>query len=202
MLGTSIRPHFLKIINRDSDITSSLPWDLIHLVQIAWTALKQPDAPLLTTCPDNESTSPLSFLSFAFPFTLSWHSGLHSHTYTWWQSCCELAPLCRQRTRGLARALHVCKSLQLSPTLCDPMDCSLPGSSVHGIFLARILEWVAMPSSRGSSQPRDQSCVSYVPCIGRWVLYHYHHLGSQARALAHPKFKGNMFREKFMSNFQ
>ena len=47
------------------------------------------------------------------------------------------------------------KSLQSCPTLCDPMDCSLPGSSVHGILQARILEWVAMPSSRGSSQPRD-----------------------------------------------
>ena len=41
------------------------------------------------------------------------------------------------------------------PTLSDSMDCSLPGFSVHGIFQARILEWVAMPSSRASSQPRD-----------------------------------------------
>ena len=44
---------------------------------------------------------------------------------------------------------------QSCPTLCDPMDCSLPGSSVPGIFQARILEWVALPFSRGSSQPRD-----------------------------------------------
>ena len=43
--------------------------------------------------------------------------------------------------------------VQWIPTLCDPMDCSPPGSSVHGILQARILEWVAMPSSRGSSQP-------------------------------------------------
>ena len=49
---------------------------------------------------------------------------------------------------------------QSCPTLCDPLDCSLPGSSVHGILQARILEWVAMPSSRGSSQPRDQTEVS------------------------------------------
>ena len=42
-------------------------------------------------------------------------------------------------------------------TLCNPMDCSLPGSSVHGILQARILEWVAMPFSTGSSQPRDQT---------------------------------------------
>ena len=52
--------------------------------------------------------------------------------------------------------LCVCiKSFQLCLTLCDPMDCSLPGSFVHGILQARILEWVAMPSSRGSSQPRS-----------------------------------------------
>ena len=49
---------------------------------------------------------------------------------------------------------------QLCPTLCNPMDCSPPGSSVHGILQARILEWVAMPSSRGSSQPRDGTHVS------------------------------------------
>ena len=58
---------------------------------------------------------------------------------------------------------YVClcaKSLQLCPTLCDPMNCSLPGSSVHGILQERILEWVAMSSSRGSSQTRDQTCVS------------------------------------------
>ena len=46
--------------------------------------------------------------------------------------------------------------------LCDPMDCCLPGSSVHGILQARILEWVAIPFSRGSSQPRDQSQVACI----------------------------------------
>ena len=49
----------------------------------------------------------------------------------------------------------------------DPVDYSPPGSSAHGILQARILEWVAMPSSRGSSKPRDQSHVSYVSCNGR-----------------------------------
>ena len=53
------------------------------------------------------------------------------------------------------------KSLQLCPALCNPINCSPPGSSVHGILQARILEWVAMPSSRGSSQPREWTCVSY-----------------------------------------
>ena len=68
--------------------------------------------------------------------------------------------------------LVVCMLSSYSPTLCDPMDYSLPGSSVHGILQARILEWVAMPSSRGSSPPRGQTHVAYVSCIGKCVLYH------------------------------
>ena len=56
--------------------------------------------------------------------------------------------------------------------LCNPMDCSPPGSSDYGILQARILEWVAMPSSRGSSQPRDRTVISYVSYIVRWILYH------------------------------
>ena len=54
-------------------------------------------------------------------------------------------------------------------TVYSPVDCSLPGSSSHGIFQARILEWVTMLSSRGSCQPRDPTCTS---CIGRQILYH------------------------------
>ena len=56
-----------------------------------------------------------------------------------------------------------CLVAQSCPTLCDPMDCSPPGSSVPGILQARTLEWVAMPSSRGSSQPGDRSQVSHNP---------------------------------------
>ena len=54
------------------------------------------------------------------------------------------------------------KSLQLCLTLCSPMDCNPPGFSVHAIFQTRILQWVAMPSSRESSQPRDQNRVSCI----------------------------------------
>ena len=61
---------------------------------------------------------------------------------------------------------------QSCPTLCNPMDCSPPGSSVHEILQARVLEWVAISSSRGSSQPRDGTQVSCDSCIGRWILYH------------------------------
>ena len=70
------------------------------------------------------------------------------------------------------------KSLQWCLTLCDPVDCSLPGFSVHEILQARILEWNAMPSSRGSFQPGDRTWVSSVSCTGRRVLYHKCHLGS------------------------
>ena len=52
---------------------------------------------------------------------------------------------------------------------CDPMDCSPSGSSVYGISQARILEWLAISFSRGSSQPSNQTCVS---CICRQILYH------------------------------
>ena len=55
-------------------------------------------------------------------------------------------------------------------TLCDPMDCSPPGSSVPGILQAKILEWAAISFSRGSSRPRDQTHAS---CIGRQNLYHW-----------------------------
>ena len=59
------------------------------------------------------------------------------------------------KLEGAAPCMRACSVAQWCQTLGDPMDCSPPGSSVHGISQARILEWVAMPSSRGSSQPRD-----------------------------------------------
>ena len=61
-------------------------------------------------------------------------------------------------------------SLQSCPTLCYPMDCSLPGSSVHGILQARILEGVAMPSSRGFSWPRDRTPNLDLLCILHWQM--------------------------------
>ena len=71
-----------------------------------------------------------------------------------------------------------CVLSQLCPTLCDAMDYSPPESSVHGILRARILGWVAVPSPGGSSQPGDWTCISYISCTGRQVLYHWRHLGS------------------------
>ena len=63
-----------------------------------------------------------------------------------------------------------CLVPKLCLTLCDPVNCSPPGSSVHRISQARILEWAAISFSRGSSLLKDQTCISY---IGRWILYHW-----------------------------
>ena len=65
--------------------------------------------------------------------------------------------------------VRLCATLQT-------VACQSPLSM--GIFLARILKWVATSSPRGSSQPKDRTCLSYISCIGRQVLYHQHHLGS------------------------
>ena len=62
------------------------------------------------------------------------------------------------------------KSLQSCPTLCNPMDCSVPGLSVHGILQARILKWVAKPFSRGSSQPRDETLFSSLSSLLHWQV--------------------------------
>ena len=78
--------------------------------------------------------------------TTEWLSLIHS-----WQDC-------------------ACAYCSVMSNSCNPMDYSLPGSSVHGISQARILEWVAISSSRRSFQPRDQTIISCVSCIGSWIL--------------------------------
>ena len=87
---------------------------------------------------------------------------------------CEAIPCSFFPENSRFRNIRICvhaKPLPSCLTLCDPMDCSPPGSPVHRILQARMLEWVDIPSSRGSSQRRDQTSVSYVSCIGRSVLY-------------------------------
>ena len=71
-----------------------------------------------------------------------------------------------------------CLAAKLCPTLCNPMDCSLTDSSVHGLFQVRILEGVAIPFFKGSSVPRDQSWVS---CNCGQILYCLSHQGSSSR---------------------
>ena len=80
-----------------------------------------------------------------------WISRVVAHVQSWWMAYLSWV-----------RASVHAKSLQSYLTLCNSMDCSPPGSSVHGLLQARTLEWVAMPSSKGPSQPRDQTCISCV----------------------------------------
>ena len=81
--------------------------------------------------------------------------------------------LIKEETQLLLVRLDACL---LSPLVVSnplqPMDCSPPGSSVHGMIPARILQWVAIASIRGSSQPRDQTHVSSNSCVSRQILYH------------------------------
>ena len=80
---------------------------------------------------------------------------------------------------GLAQpSVCVYSVAQSCLTLCDPMDCRPPDSSVHGISQARMLEWVAMPSSRASFWSRDQPRISCISCISRRFLYHWEALPS------------------------
>ena len=72
--------------------------------------------------------------------------------------------------RNVCVCVCVCMHAQSCPTLCDSIDCSPPGSSVHGIFQARVLEPVFVSFSRGSSPPRDQTHISCISCIDRWIL--------------------------------
>ena len=73
----------------------------------------------------------------------------------------------------LCLSLYVYKSVLSPVRLCDPMDCSPPGSSVHGTSPSRILEWVPISFSKGSSLFRDWTHRSYVSCSGGWILYHW-----------------------------
>ena len=87
---------------------------------------------------------------------------------------------------------------QLCSALCDPMDCSLPGYSVHRSFQARIQEWVAISSSRGSSQPMDRTYSSCVSCVGRQILYQLsYHRSPIKNLLDHKK----ILRDNFIQSF-
>ena len=100
------------------------------------------------------------------------HTHTHAHTHT---NMCMLT-----HTYVYMCLSSKVKVAQSCPALCDPMDCSPPGSSVHLISQARLLEWTAISFSRGSSRPRDQTQV----CLPQWqVLYHLSHQGSPSKHL-------------------
>ena len=84
--------------------------------------------------------------------------------------------------------LNLCLVAQLCPTLCHPMDCSPPGFSVHGILQARILEWVAIPFSRGSSWSKDWTLVSSI--AGEFFIVW---VSRKAQTLVYVLSKGELF---------
>ena len=79
---------------------------------------------------------------------------------------CESTQNIREKWKMGIFKMHCVLIAQLCLTLCDPRDCSPPGFSVHGILQARILEWTAIPFSRGTSQHKYQTLVSYL--VGRF----------------------------------
>ena len=94
-------------------------------------------------------SSPILLVLFCGPFRSSFPS------FRWFCACCSVPQSC--------------------PTLSDPTNCSPPGSSVHGIIPLTTLNWFSISSSRGSSRSRERSCVSYISCLGRRILYHCTH---------------------------
>ena len=116
--------------------------------------------------------SPTSSLNKSSSQTISLHQLVY--VFTSLSLCSVFTPL---GTSSLWQLLETYWSFKVSevaqscPTLCDPMDCSPPGFSVHGILQARILEWVASSFSRGSSRPRDQTQVSHIAgrCFNLWA---------------------------------
>ena len=104
------------------------------------------------------------FLQWLLPFPL--------FSMTWGK---EVSAFCEGQLwlhRLVNTLVLTCSDAQSCPALCDSVDCRQPGSSVHGILQASILKQAAISCSRGSSQPRDWTCVSYISCLGRQILYH------------------------------
>ena len=103
------------------------------------------------------------------------------YTLYYWENCTSRSIDLRYMCTYLwvLLSVWVCIHAQPCPTVCDPMDCKLPGSSVHGISQARILEWVAISFSKGSSWPRHWAPVSFI--AGRfftiWAIREAHCYG-------------------------
>ena len=131
-------------------------WDLTHFQ--SRTFLHKTRYDYRATCPSSKAFLPAQNL-------IQWHSLLHLR----WIVFHFFSLLLYHLNWNLSYILCLlcAKSLQSCPALCSPMDWSPPGSSVHGILQARILERVVVPITRGSSQPREQTHVSSISCFGR-----------------------------------
>ena len=130
--------------------------------------------------PRIEESLNLATYLYVHNFTFSSHRLVSPVSNTWFHlASCSLMCFCsRGNISGLQGQPRMpplqwaCSVAQSCLTLCNPVDCGPPGSSVHGISHARILEWVARSSSRKHSQPRDGTYVSCDFCISGGILYH------------------------------
>ena len=130
--------------------------DVVSLRPGTTRTMEDRDAPHLGRfCTHRTGPSPQGQPSLVHTLTLT-HSHIHTNTYTPSHHC-----------------VCVCLVALSYSALCNLMNCSLPGSSVHRILQGRILEWVAIPFSRGSSRPRGQTHISCISCIGKQILYHW-----------------------------
>ena len=91
----------------------------------------------------------------------------------WWRTWGGITNSCNRVFRKELLCVLCTQSLIRVLLFAAPWDCGPPASSVHGISLARILEWLVSSSSKGSSWPRNQTHISWVSCPGRWILYHW-----------------------------
>ena len=164
--------HFIAVINppRQQQNTPktrvALAWHCPQLVPKSICPLARP-APASDTLQPNESF--IIWSSFVLNYT-----GVNRLCPVTCVSSNRKPPLIWQKA-SLKHSLSLLLvfSPQSSLILCNPMDCSLPGSSVYGILQARILEWVAISSSRGSSGPGCRTRISCGSCIDRQVVYHW-----------------------------
>ena len=117
----------------------------------------------------------------SLPFTLLYFSSQHLFLWDVTAWTCLFIIFCPTPSIGMeaqwekgfgSQCLHASSVAQSCPILWDSMNYSPPDFSVHGILQARLLEWVSIPTSSESSQPRDQTHISCVSCFGRQILYH------------------------------
>ena len=158
--------HWGKVRNPKSLITGEWTWTKTSTLRNKKTSQKWPSLfffffSLFSPCSRFKFPALSLFYILWYPQTFTQR---HSHTGGGPATC----PLYWTVSRGLS--FTSAKSLQLCPALCDPEDCSPPGSSVHEDSPGKDTGMVAMPFSRGSSWPRDRTLVFYVSCIGRRVL--------------------------------
>ena len=129
---------------------------------LSWLILCDPDTSL--------SFLNLTFSTYTRGKQAAYYLPHRSAVRLWTLTSCNFSRLSSTLThprdqRPQCACVRACSVAQLCLILCDPVDCSPPGFSVHGILQARILEWVSVPSSRESSWPRDQTQVSCIFCI-------------------------------------